>query len=73
VAPVQRWLPNESPLPTDAIDLERQPELQADHIEAEDLSQLWAVLKLEEETILFSHPAALLSPLLIFCGTIKAE
>lgn len=38
------------PLPTDAIDLERQPELQADHIEAEDLSQLWAALDLEEKT-----------------------
>lgn len=37
-------------LPTDAINLERQPELQADHIEAEDLSQLWAVLELEEKT-----------------------
>ncbi|HEY9639233.1 MAG TPA: hypothetical protein V6C57_02050, partial [Coleofasciculaceae cyanobacterium] len=36
--------PMNQPLPTDAIDLERQPELQADHIEAEDLSQLWAVL-----------------------------
>lgn len=37
-------------LPTDAIDLERQPNLQADHIKAEDLSQLWAVLELEERT-----------------------
>jgi integrase/recombinase XerD len=42
--------PMNQPLPTDAIDLERQPELQADHIEAEDLSQLWAVLELEEKT-----------------------
>lgn len=42
--------PMNQPLPTDAIDLERQPELQADHIEAEDLSQLWAVLDLEEKT-----------------------
>lgn len=42
--------PMHQPLPTDAIDLERQPELQADHIEAEDLSQLWAVLELEEKT-----------------------
>jgi integrase/recombinase XerD len=42
--------PMNQPLPTDAIDLERQPELQADHIEAEDLIQLWAVLELEERT-----------------------
>ncbi|HEY9663288.1 MAG TPA: tyrosine-type recombinase/integrase [Allocoleopsis sp.] len=42
--------PMNQPLPTDAIDLERQPELQADHIEAEDLSQLWTVLELEEKT-----------------------
>lgn len=42
--------PMNQPLPTDAIDLERQPELQADHIEAEDLSQLWAALELEEKT-----------------------
>jgi integrase/recombinase XerD len=42
--------PMNQPLPTDAINLERQPELQADHIEAEDLSQLWAVLELEEKT-----------------------
>ena len=42
--------PMNQPLPTDAIDLERQPELQADHIEAEDLSQLWAALDLEEKT-----------------------
>lgn len=42
--------PMNQPLPTDAIDLERQPELQADHIEAEDLSQLWAALEMEEKT-----------------------
>lgn len=42
--------PMNQPLPTDAIELERQPELQADHIEAEDLSQLWAALDLEEKT-----------------------
>jgi integrase/recombinase XerD len=42
--------PVNKPLPTDAIDLERQAELQADHIEAEDLSQLWTVLELEEKT-----------------------
>jgi integrase/recombinase XerD len=42
--------PMNQPLPTDTIDLERQPELQADHIEAEDLSQLWAALELEEKT-----------------------
>ena len=42
--------PMNQPLPTDAIDLERQPELQADHIEVEDLSQLWTVLELEEKT-----------------------
>lgn len=42
--------PMNQPLPTDAIDLERQPEPQADHIEAEDLSQLWAMLELEEKT-----------------------
>jgi integrase/recombinase XerD len=42
--------PINQPLPTDAIDLERQEELQADHIEAEDLSQLWAALALDERT-----------------------
>ena len=42
--------PMNQPLPTDAIDLERQPELQADYIEAEDLSQLWAALEMEEKT-----------------------
>ena len=42
--------PMNQPLPTDAIDLERQPELQANHIESEDLSQLWTVLELEEKT-----------------------
>jgi integrase/recombinase XerD len=38
------------PLPTDAINLERQPEPQAAHLEAEDLSEIWAVLELEDKT-----------------------
>jgi len=38
------------PLPTDAIDLERQEEPQADHLEIEDLSQLWEVLKFDDQT-----------------------
>ena len=42
--------PMNRPLPTDAINLERQPEPQADHLEADDLSQLWAALELEEKT-----------------------
>ncbi|WP_448282494.1 tyrosine-type recombinase/integrase [Phormidesmis priestleyi] len=42
--------PINQPLPTDAIDLERQPEPQAAHIEAEDLSEIWAVLELDERT-----------------------
>jgi integrase/recombinase XerD len=42
--------PMNKPLPTDAIDLERQEELQANHIEAEDLSQLWEALELDERT-----------------------
>jgi integrase/recombinase XerD len=42
--------PMNQPLPTDAIDLERQAEPQADHLEAEDLSQLWAALELDERT-----------------------
>ena len=42
--------PMNQPLPTDAIDLERQPEPQAAHIEAEDLSEIWAVLELEDKT-----------------------
>ena len=37
-------------MPTDAIDLERQEEPQAAHIEAEELGELWAVLELEEKT-----------------------
>ena len=45
-----RGYPIHQPLPTDAIDLERQPEPQADHLEAEDLSLLWAALELEEKT-----------------------
>jgi integrase/recombinase XerD len=42
--------PMNQPLPTDAIALERQPEPQADHLEPEDLDQIWQVLKLEEKT-----------------------
>jgi integrase/recombinase XerD len=42
--------PMNQPLPTDAIDLERQEEPQVDHLEAEDLSELWAVLELDERT-----------------------
>ncbi|MBD2090649.1 tyrosine-type recombinase/integrase [Microcoleus sp. FACHB-1515] len=42
--------PMNQPLPTDAIDLERQEEPQAAHIDAEDLGELWAVLELEEKT-----------------------
>ncbi|MBD2019143.1 tyrosine-type recombinase/integrase [Leptolyngbya sp. FACHB-36] len=42
--------PMNQPLPTDAIDLERQPEPQADHLEKEDLSQLWQALELDERT-----------------------
>lgn len=42
--------PLNQPLPTEAIDLERQAEPQANHIEAEDLSQIWQVLELEEKT-----------------------
>lgn len=42
--------PMNKPLPTDAIDLERQPELEADHIEGDDLAQIWQVLEFEEKT-----------------------
>jgi integrase/recombinase XerD len=42
--------PINKPLPTDAIDLERQAELQADHLETEDLTQLWAALELDDQT-----------------------
>jgi integrase/recombinase XerD len=42
--------PMNQPLPTDAIDLERQPEPQAAHLDGEELSELWAVLELEEKT-----------------------
>jgi integrase/recombinase XerD len=42
--------PINQPLPTDAIDLERQPEPQAAHLEAEDLSEIWAVLELDDRT-----------------------
>lgn len=42
--------PANQPLPTDAIDLERMEEPQADHLETEDLSQLWEALNLEDRT-----------------------
>lgn len=42
--------PMNKPLPTDAIDLERQAEPQADHLESEDLSQLWETLNLDDRT-----------------------
>ena len=42
--------PMNQPLPTDAIELERQPEPQADHLDVEELSQIWQALELEEKT-----------------------
>ncbi|HEY9620690.1 MAG TPA: tyrosine-type recombinase/integrase [Crinalium sp.] len=42
--------PMNKPLPTDAIDLERQPEPEADHIDADDLAQIWQILEFEEKT-----------------------
>ena len=42
--------PSNQPLPTDAIDLERQEEPQAAHLDGEDLGEVWAVLELEEKT-----------------------
>ena len=42
--------PMNKPLPTDAIDLERQPEPEANHIDGNDLTQIWQVLELEEKT-----------------------
>jgi len=42
--------PMNQPLPTDAIDLERQAEPQADHIEGEDLEVLWEALELDDRT-----------------------
>jgi len=42
--------PMNQPLPTDAIDLERQPEPEADHIDQDDLAQIWQVLEFEEKT-----------------------
>ena len=42
--------PMNQPLPTDAINLERQEEPQASHIDGEDLGEVWAVLELEEKT-----------------------
>lgn len=43
--------PINQPLPTDAIDLERQPEPEADQIDAEDLSQIWQVLKYDPAAV----------------------
>lgn len=37
-------------MPTDAIDLERQPEPEADHIDADELVQIWQVLEFKEKT-----------------------
>lgn len=37
-------------LPTDVIDLERQPEPEADHLEPEELGQLWATLAVNSPT-----------------------
>lgn len=48
--------PMNQPLPTDAIDLERQPELEADHIDEDDLGQLWQALELDEETAMRDRP-----------------
>lgn len=42
--------PINQPLPTDAIDLEQQAEPQSDHIAAEDLTQLWDALELDDIT-----------------------
>jgi integrase/recombinase XerD len=42
--------PMNQPLPTDAIELERQPEPEAEHIDGDDLAQIWQVLELEEKT-----------------------
>lgn len=42
--------PMNQPLPTDAIDLERQEEPQADHLETEDLSLLWEALNFDDAT-----------------------
>ncbi|MGI0486419.1 tyrosine-type recombinase/integrase [Pantanalinema rosaneae CENA516] len=42
--------PMNKPLPTDAIDLERQPESEADHIDGDELAQIWQVLEFEEKT-----------------------
>jgi integrase/recombinase XerD len=42
--------PMNKPLPTDAIDLERQPEPEADHIDRDELVQIWQVLEFEEKT-----------------------
>ncbi len=42
--------PMNKPLPTDAIDLERQAEPQADHIDGADLEVLWEALELDDRT-----------------------
>ena len=51
-----RWLwrsqgyPSDQPLPTEAIDLERQPEPLPAHLTPAELQQLWQVLSLEAPT-----------------------
>jgi integrase/recombinase XerD len=42
--------PMNQPLPTDAIDLERQTEPEANHIDGDELAQIWQVLEFEEKT-----------------------
>lgn len=44
--------PMNQPLPTDAIDLEREPEAQADHIEVEELVQIKQALALDKRTVI---------------------
>ncbi len=43
--------PMNKPLPTDAINLERQPEPEADHIDGDELARIWQVLEFEEKTV----------------------
>lgn len=51
-----RWLrrsngyPVNQPLLTDAIELERQPEPEADHMDEDALEQIWQILEFEEKT-----------------------
>lgn len=42
--------PMNKPLPTDAIELERQAEPQALHLDAEELEEIWQALQMEEPT-----------------------